>query len=128
MMMNKANEASTSRIVEIILRSIHLSDETPVEESLLFVEPCSKGRLQPLNAPVQSNQCGFGLCRTGLSSQRALAENHHRGFYSKEDSKDRTDVSAHQQPRHKWNRELEKSAVCKGGRRLRQSTVRAASH
>ena len=32
MMMNNADEASTSRIVEIILRSIHLSDETPVEE------------------------------------------------------------------------------------------------
>jgi hypothetical protein len=43
MMMNRPAEARTSRIVEIILRSIHRSDETPVEESMVFVELCSKG-------------------------------------------------------------------------------------
>src|SRR5215204_1170719 len=85
MTMNKPDDASTSRIVEIILRSIHLSDETPVDENMLFVEMCCKGRLRPLsrrtssrpclvfrkenyslrtgesNAPVQSIQCGSEL-------------------------------------------------------------------
>jgi len=46
MLMNNADEASTSRIVEIILRSIHRSDETSLEESMLFVELWSKERLQ----------------------------------------------------------------------------------
>jgi len=55
-MMNNADEASTSRIVEIILRSIHRSDETPVEESMLVVELWSKGK-----APTgfRTQYCGF---------------------------------------------------------------------
>ena len=65
--MNNADEASTSRIVDIILRSIHLSDETPVEESMVFVELCSKEKtptvVEDRHKEAQSlNKTSCALC------------------------------------------------------------------
>ena len=46
--MNSADVASTSRIVAIILKSIHLSDETPAVENMLSLERSSKRDPTPL--------------------------------------------------------------------------------
>ena len=53
MVMNTVDEASTSRIEEIILKSIHLSDNRPVVENMLFVEPCSNGDLPTCLKPKE---------------------------------------------------------------------------